>query len=551
VGGCAVRRVQRGPLGARATIAPADGFTIANGGFVSSDGSSKAGGIVYLVGAGPGDPGLITARGRDLIAACDAIVHDALANPALYADTRAALYDVGKRGGSTDSARQDEINGLLVRLAREGKRVVRLKGGDPFVFGRGSEEAQALAAAAIPFEVVPGVTAGIAAPAYAGIPVTHRGMATSVTFVTGHEDPTKGAPTVDWSALARAGGTLVLYMGVRSLGRIVRTLRDAGMPADTPAAAVQWGTRSDQRTLVATLSTLEARVDEAGLEAPVIFVIGSVVSLRDEIAWLERRPLFGWRVLVTRAQSPRSSLAQALADAGAEVVEAPATRIEPLDPGCVRGAIAHLDAYDWIIFTSQNGVELFWGALRDLGLDARALAGLRVAAVGPATTASLLGRGIAVDVTPERFVAEGVLDALAARDDIAGTRVLYVGADGARDVLPNGLTAMGARVDFAPIYRSVPDAAGGDAIRAFARGATERTLAAFTSASAVRACAEAAGEAKVRVKAASIGPATTAAAREAGLMVCVEAARSTIPSLVEAIVAYGLSDTNEKSSGAI
>ena len=551
VGGGAVRRVQCDPLGARATIAPEVGVTDATGGFVSADGSSEAAGIVYLVGAGPGDPGLITARGRDLIAGCDAIVHDALANPALYADTRATLHDVGKRGGSTDSARQDEINGLLVRLAREGKRVVRLKGGDPFVFGRGSEEAQALAAAAIPFEVVPGVTAGIAAPAYAGIPVTHRGVATSVTFVTGHEDPTKGAPTVDWSALARAGGTLVLYMGVRSLGRIVRMLREAGMSADTPAAAVQWGTRADQRTLVATLSTLEARVDEAGFAAPVIFVIGSVVSLREEIAWLERRPLFGWRVLVTRAQSPRSSLAQALTDAGAEVVEAPATRIEPLDPGCVRGAIAHLDAYDWIIFTSQNGVELFWGALRDLGLDARSLAGLRVAAVGPATAASLLGRGIAVDVTPERFVAEGVLEALAGRDDVAGTRVLYVAADGAREALPNGLTAMGARVDVAPIYRSVPDVAGVDAIRAFAREATDRTLAAFTSASAVRAFADAAGEATAGVKAASIGPATTAAAREAGLTVCVEAARSTIPSLVEAIVAYGLSRTNEKAPGSI
>jgi len=545
MGGGALCRVQHHPVDARAPPAATAGGANAYGGFVTAEGASDAAaGIVYLVGAGPGDPGLITARGRDLIASCDAIVHDALANPALYADTSAALHDVGKRGGSTDSARQGEINALLVRLAREGQRVVRLKGGDPFVFGRGSEEAQALAAAGIPFEVVPGVTAGIAAPAYAGIPVTHRGVATSVTFVTGHEDPGKGAPTVDWSALARAGGTLVLYMGVRSLGRIAPTLLEAGMAPDTPAAAVQWGTRADQRTLVATLSTLEQRVEESGLEAPVIFVIGGVVALRDEIAWLERRPLFGWRVLVTRAQTPRSSLAHALAEAGAEVVEAPATRIEPLDRGCVQGAIAHLDAYDWIIFTSQNGVELFWGALRDLGLDARSLAGLRVAAVGPATAASLLERGIAVDVTPERFVAEGVLEALA-RDDVAGTRVLYVAADGARDVLPNGLTEMGARVDVVPIYRSVPDGPGTETIRVFTREATERALAAFTSASAVRAFADAAGDGKGRVAAASIGPATTAAAREAGLTVCVEAKRSTIPSLVEAIVAYGVSRTNE------
>jgi uroporphyrinogen III methyltransferase/synthase len=547
VGGDTLRWLQRDSLGTRAAAPEKPGGADACGGFVTPEGAGEAAGIVYLVGAGPGDPGLITARGKDLIASCDAIVHDALANPTLYADSGAALHDVGKRGGSTDSARQGEINALLVRLAQEGKRVVRLKGGDPFVFGRGSEEAQALASAGIPFEVVPGVTAGIAAPAYAGIPVTHRGVATSVTFVTGHEDPAKGAPTVDWDALARAGGTLVLYMGVRSLGRIARTLLEAGMPPETPAAAVQWGTRADQQTLVATLSTLDQRVEESGLEAPVIFVIGGVVALREELAWLERRPLFGWRVLVTRAQSPRSSLPQALADAGAEVVEAPATRIEPLDPGCVRGAIAHLDAYDWIIFTSQNGVELFWAALRDSGLDARALAASRVAAVGPATAASLLDHGIAVDVTPERFVAEGVLESLAVRSDVAGTRVLYVAAEGARDVLPNGLITMGARVDVAPIYRSVPDATGTETIRAFAQEATERTLAAFTSASAVRVFADAVGDSRGRVAAASIGPATTAAARDAGLTVRVEAKQSTIPSLVEAIVAYGVTRSNESA----
>ena len=318
------------------------------------------------------------------------------------------------------------------------------------------------------------------------------------------------------------------------------------MSRETPAAAVQWGTRADQRTLVATLATLEQHVKDAGLEAPVIFIIGGVVELREEIAWLERRPLFGWRILVTRAQSPRSSLAEALAAAGAEVVEAPATRIEPLDPGRARAAISHLDAYDWILFTSQNGVELFWGSLRECGLDARALAALRVAAVGPATASSLLEHGIAVDVTPERFVAEGVLAALAARDDVKGMRVLYVAAEGARDVLPNGLAALGARVDVVPIYRSVPDAAGGDAIRAFTARATDRTLAAFTSASAVRAFATAVGDATARVAAASIGPATTAAARAAGLAVCVEAERSTIPSLAEAIVAYGTSRRSER-----
>jgi uroporphyrinogen III methyltransferase/synthase len=512
---------------------------------------------VYLVGAGPGDPGLITVRGRDLLASCDAVVYDALANPTLLVGIEAEKHDVGKRGGTGDSARQDEISALLVRLARAGKRVVRLKGGDPFVFGRGSEEAQALAAANIPFEVVPGVTAGIAAPAYAGIPVTHRGLSTSVTFVTGHEDPAKGGPTIDWSALARAGGTLVLYMGVRSLPRIVEALREGGLADETPAAAVQWGTRAEQRTVIATLATLEACVAEAGLEAPVIFVIGDVVALREEIAWFERRPLFGWRILVTRAQSPASRLAELLgggggpgtgARAGADVIEVPATRIEPLDMGLLRATISHLDAYDWIAFTSQNGVELFWSVLRDCGLDSRALAALRVAAVGPATAGALLEHGIAVDVTPERFVAEGVLDALAQRDDIRDARVLYIAAEGARDVLPNGLAALGARVDVVPIYRSVADEAGVEAMRAFvaAAGGGERSLAAFTSASAVRAYVNAVGiDCARRVAVATIGPTTSAAAREAGLDVRVEAERSTIPALVEAIVAHGISSGSE------
>jgi uroporphyrinogen III methyltransferase/synthase len=501
-------------------------------------------GRVFLVGAGPGDPGLITVRGRELIARCDAIVYDALANPILFADCAAERHDVGKRGGSGDSARQEEINGLLVRLAREGKRVVRLKGGDPFVFGRGSEEAQALAEANIPFEVVPGITAGIAAPAYAGIPVTHRGVATSVTFVTGHEDPAKGGPTTDWGALARAGGTLVLYMGVRSLPRIMEMLQREGLAPDTPAAAVQWGTRSEQRTLLATVATLPQRVADEGLEAPVIFVIGEVAALHDEIAWFERRPLFGWRILVTRAQSPRSTLAADLAAAGADVLEAPATRIEPLEPGRLRASISHLDAYDWIIFTSQNGVSLFWDVLRECGLDARALAGLRVAAVGPATADALLERGIAVDVKPERFVAEGLLEALSARNDLGDARVLYVAAEGAREILPNGLRTFGARVDVVPVYRSTPDSEGTAVMRSFVSVADNRSLAAFTSASAVRAFMDAVGAAGRGVNAASIGPATSAAAREAGLEIRVEASHSTIASLVEAIAAHGSSQTN-------
>src|SRR4051812_7094461 len=265
-------------------------------------------GMVYLVGAGPGDPGLLTVRGRELLARCDAIATDALANPAIVAAARLAnptveVHEVGKRGGYGDSASQESINELLVRLAREGKRVVRLKGGDPLVFGRGSEEALVLAAAGVAFELVPGVTAGVAAAAYAGIPVTHRGVATSVTFVTGHEDPAKTDSQTDWAALARSGGTIVLYMGVKTLPRIAEALIVGGMPADTPAAAVQWGTHARQRTITATVSTLAEAIEAAGLGAPVITVIGNVVALRDEIAWFDRLPLFGRRIVVTRASA--------------------------------------------------------------------------------------------------------------------------------------------------------------------------------------------------------------------------------------------------------
>ena len=503
---------------------------------------------VYLVGAGPGDPGLLTVRARELLDACDAVVYDALANPELLGgrdpDRRRQpeLHFVGKRGGDGQSPRQEEINALLVRLGREGKRTVRLKGGDPLVFGRGSEEAQALAAAGVPFEIVPGVTAGIAAPAYAGIPVTHRGIATSVTFVTGHEDPTKDEAQTDWEALARAGGTIVLYMGVKRLTSIAAALVAGGMPADTPAAAIQWGTYARQRTVTATVATLAERVTSERLAAPVITVIGPAVRLRDEIAWFDRRPLFGRRIVVTRARPQAGALSERLRELGADVLEAAATRVEPLDPAPLREAIGRLGTaagYGWLIFTSQNAVHLFWEQLRAAGRDARALAGSRVCAVGPATGEALLAHGIAVDVVPDRFVAEGLLDALADRADLRGTRVLYATADGARDVLPHGLRELGAEVEVVPIYRSVVDGADADALRAaLAEGAVD--LVTFTSASAVRGFVEAVGPALAsRVPAASIGPITSEAARAAGIPVAIEAAEATIPGLVEAIIAAG------------
>jgi uroporphyrinogen III methyltransferase/synthase len=500
-------------------------------------------GIVYLVGAGPGDPGLLTLRGAELLVTCDAVVFDALANPALLAlanvaerETAVELHDVGKRGGAAESAKQDEINALLVRLGREGKRVVRLKGGDPLVFGRGSEEARALAEAGVSFEIVPGVTAGIAAPAYAGIPVTHRGAATSVTFVTGHEDPTKDHTTVDWQALARAGGTIVLYMGVKTLPNIVAALIAGGMSSDTPAAAVQWGTHPRQRTVTATVSTLADAIREAGLTAPVITVIGPVVDLRGEIAWFDRRPLFGKRIVVTRAQAQASALTERLAAAGAEVIEMPATRIEPCDLAGLRDALGDIAAFDWIVFTSQNAVQVAWDALRAMGLDARAFAGVKIAAVGPMTADALLQHGLAVDVVPERFVAEGLLDALRSREDVRGARVLYVAGEGARETLERGLIGAGASVERVTAYRSVVDGTDADSLKArLDRGDVD--LATFTSASSVRAFVDLVGAERARrVPAASIGPITTEAARDAGLDVAIEATTSTIDGLVEAIV---------------
>jgi uroporphyrinogen III methyltransferase/synthase len=498
-------------------------------------------GTVYLVGAGPGDPGLLTLRGGELLVTCDAIVYDALANPALLAlahvqqrEPPVQLYDVGKRGGAAESAKQEEINALLVRLASEGKRVVRLKGGDPLVFGRGSEEAQALAAAGVRFEIIPGVTAGIAAPAYAGIPVTHRGVSTSVTFVTGHEDPTKESHTVDWSALARAGGTIVLYMGVKGLPRIASALIGGGLPPETPAAAVEWGTHARQRTVVATMATLAERIERERLEAPVITVIGPVVSLRDQISWFDTRPLFGKRIVVTRARSQAASLSDRLSALGAQVVEMPATRIENLDPAPLRAAIAKLSEYGWAMFTSQNAVRIFWDQLRAASLDARALAGVKIGAVGPATASALLDRGLAVDVAPDRFVAEALIDALRGRRDVRGARVLYAAAEGARETLEEGLNELGAVVDRVMLYRSTADGEGATSLRERLL-AGEIDLVTFTSASSVNAFVDAVGpDAAARVRAVSIGPVTTGAARARGLNVVIEAAQSTIAGLVDA-----------------
>lgn len=500
-------------------------------------------GVVYLVGAGPGDPGLLTVRGRELLASCDTIVYDALVNPLLVDAAwigragEAEKIFVGKRGGAP-SMEQDAITALLVRLAREGKRVVRLKGGDPMVFGRGGEEAIALAEAGLEFEVVPGVTAGVAAPAYAGIPVTHRGVSTSVTFITGHEDPGKDRDQTDWSALARAGGTLVLYMGVSRLAKIATALIDGGRASDTPAAVIEWGTYPRQRTVTATLASLAEVAAREKIIAPSIAIIGDVVKLRGEMRWFDRRPLFGRTIVVTRAREQASQLRAMLEIAGARVIEAPAIRIEALDQGPLYAALGNLAGYDWLVVTSRNAVDLLWAAVRELGLDARAFASAKLCAVGPATADALLAHGLAVDVIPDRYVAEGVIEKLRERDDVRGARVLFVRAAGARELLPTALRDMGANVDEVEIYRTVPDLSGLDTLRdALDAGAVD--VVTFTSASTVRHFVDALGADRARtVRGVSIGPITSDAARELGVPVAIEAVESTIASLVQAITTH-------------
>jgi uroporphyrinogen III methyltransferase/synthase len=483
-------------------------------------------GTVYLVGAGPGDPALLTRRALELIAHADVILHDRLIPAGALAGARedCDVRYVGKR--PRDPAMpQEEINALLVELGRAGKRVVRLKGGDPFVFGRGGEEAEALAAAGVRFEVVPGVTAGVAGPAYAGIPVTHRDAASAVAFVTGHEDPEKPGGTLDWEALARFPGTLVLYMGVERLALIAERLVAAGRDPAEPAAVVARGTLPDQRTIAAPLGEIADRAREAGIGPPAVTVIGQVAGLRGALAWLERRPLHGHVVAVTRARAQLSGLAARLVALGAEVVEAPAIRIEPRWP-----ALGDLARYDLVCLTSPNGARLLFEALAARGDDARALAGAAVAAIGPGTARELERHGIRPDVVPERSVAEGLVEALA---DVSVERALVARAADARDVLPDALRERGAEVDVVALYDTVAEPLDEAQRESLARA----TYVTFTSSSTVRYFVEAGGGPLDGARVVSIGPVTSETARELGLTVDVEAARHDVDGLLEALVA--------------
>jgi uroporphyrinogen III methyltransferase/synthase len=482
---------------------------------------------VYLVGAGPGDPGLLTARALELIAAADVIVYDRLIPPGAMEGARedAELVYAGKEGGG-ESVSQAEIERLLVEHGAAGRTVVRLKGGDPFVFGRGGEEAEALAARGIPFAIVPGVTAGVAAPAYAGIPVTHRSEASAVAFVTGHEDPSKADSALDWEALARFPGTLVIYMGVRRLGTIVARLMDAGRPSDESAAVVERGTDVRQRVVSAPLASIAEVAADEGLLAPAVTVIGPVAALHEHLEWFAPGPLAGLAVAVTRARAQSSGLARRLRELGAEVVETPAIRIVPLD-----GPAPEVERYDLVCLTSPNGVALMFERLARSGRDARALAGARVAAIGPGTAAALRGHGVIADVVPERFVAEALVEALSA---LPFTRALVARAAGARDVLPDALRAQGAEVDVLELYETVAEPLSEAQLAALERA----DYVTFTSSSTVRfLLAAAEGGLAQGTRIVSIGPITSATLREHGLEPDVEAHRHDIEGLVEALLA--------------
>jgi uroporphyrinogen III methyltransferase/synthase len=500
-------------------------------------------GFVSLIGAGPGDPGLLTLRGAAALAAADAVVYDYLANPALLARARpeAEQIYVGKRAGA-HSRTQDEINALLVERATSGQRIARLKGGDPFVFGRGGEEALALVKAGISFEVIPGVTSAVAAPAYAGIPITHRGLASSFAVITGHEDPTKDESALNWQHLATGVDTLVFLMGVGRLAHIVDQLVAHGRAQNTPVALVRWGTMTSQVTVLGSLSNIVQKVRQANLKPPAVIVVGQVASLREHLQWFEDRPLFGHRILVTRTREQASALSARLRDLGADPVELPTIRVAaaeswaPLDR-----AVKHLSEFDWIIFTSTNGVRYFWDRLHHAGLDARALNGVRLAAIGPATAAALESYGIRPDYVPQEYVAEAIAAGL---PDIRGQGVLLPRADIARPALAVALREAGAEVEEVTAYRTLRAQAQPGDLHDLLQ---EITAATFTSSSTVRnlaAMAEDAGidllQALDGVLVVCIGPITAQTARELGLNVEVMATEYTIDGLVKALVEHVL-----------
>lgn len=502
-------------------------------------------GVVYLVGAGPGDPGCLTLRGKECLARADVVIYDYLANDELlrHAPPEALRVFAGKHGAGPHLLEQEDINRHLVEYARAGRTVVRLKGGDPLVFGRGGEEAEALATAGVCFEIVPGVTSALAAPAYAGIPVTHRDWVSGVTVLTGHEADEKKQPRVDWQKVATAGNTLVLLMGLTQVRANVSRLLRAGLAPDTPAAAVRWASRPAQRVIEGTVGTLAESLEAERIRPPVTIVIGEVVRLRRTMAWFERRPLFGRRVLVTRTRAQAGRFGGLLAERGAEVIECPVIEVRPRPEGAaaLEEAFARLGDFGWILFTSTNGVDVFFDRLFASGRDLRALAGVRLGVIGSETGRALRRLHLEPDLVPGDFRAEGLLEALSGTE-LAGVKVLLPRAAGARAVLPETLRARGALVDEIHTYESVPPEGAPECLRTVLGDGPLDCLT-FTSSSTVTrflellegSCPDGGRDRIGSARIACIGPITAATARDAGLRVDVVPAEYTIPALADAI----------------
>ena len=503
--------------------------------------------IVYLVGAGPGDPKLITVKGLECLQKADVIVYDRLVSPRLLEQCLpdAEKIFVGKEPGR-HAMSQEDINQLLVTKAREGKTVCRLKGGDPFIFGRGGEEAEALAEAGVRFEIVPGVTSAIAAPSYAGIPVTHRDFASSVAFVTGHrksdddDDDDDEDDKIAWDKIAPGVDTLIFFMGVRNLPFIVEQLTKHGRSPQTPVAIIRWGTTAEQETLTGTLSDIVAASQQRQLKPPALIVVGEVVRLHEKLRWFDVKPLFGKRVVVTRAREQASEFAAKLEALGAEVIQCPVIKIAELESyNALDMAISYLKEYDWLIFTSVNGVDAFFKRLNLQGKDVTALVEKQVCAIGPATAQRLQEMGVYVDLVPEKFVAESVAEGLQLFG-MEGKRVLLPRALEAREVLPQMLEEMGAQVDVVPAYRTVLDDSRAELIREQLLSGSVDFIT-FTSSSTVKNFVRIVGRdilerTRGTFKIASIGPITSQTARELGFTVDVEAREFTVEGLVEAMV---------------
>ena len=499
--------------------------------------------MVYLIGAGPGDPGLLTVKAKECIETADVVVYDYLASPFLlkYARQDAQIIYVGKKGGD-HTLTQDKINQLLVDKAKQGLSVARLKGGDPFVFGRGGEEAQLLLENGVQYEVIPGVTSAISAPAYAGIPVTHRDHTSFVSFITGHENPNKQDSSMQWDVFAKSNATLVFLMGVKNLKNIVKNLVANGKASDTPVALVRWGTTSRQQTVTGTLETIVEVVEKAKLKSPAIIVVGHVVSLREELAWFDKKPLFGKTIVITRARAQASGLVSQLSKLGAHCLEIPTIQIIPAqDTAPLRTAIDNLTDYDWLVLTSVNGVKFFFDTLFDMGKDVRALGHLKFACIGPVTKERLADYGIISDILPETYRAESVVDAFS-EIDIQGKKVLLPRAKVARTILPEELNKMGANVDEVTAYETI--LSDGDK-QTLIDLLTDKKIDAvtFTSSSTVSnfmSLLESQNATKLLdgVAIASIGPITSDTARALGMEPAMEANPFTIPGLVDALLNY-------------